>query len=255
MLKAPDWDALAPYWHCFENVGLSKTILSALKPYLNLPILYIGGGRGTYPAFLRNWVGQENLAVVDSSPRMAQRAYIDFNLKYVVSDARDLPFSDQSFGSVVCATGVLEFLDLSEQKKALKEMARICLPKGSLLVTVFYHEYFRSEFTAHASHNEPPVTYQQPDLLDRWFQHQSSLLPGEKRIAASFSIVAREMGDRTAAYQLLRHSLSTSEGTIHLETFPYTARDVGLECKLLKLFVEKKVAIWNLSALRETTIE
>lgn len=243
MLKAPNWDALAPHWHCFENVGLNRTILGTLKTYLTPPVLYIGGGRGTYPAILRSWVGQENLSVVDSSLAMAHRAYLDFSFKYIIADARDLHLPDKSFGSVVCATGVLEFLDLSDQKKALQEMMRVCFQESSLLVTAFYGDPPDSASSTQFINSGNQSFYQKYDLLDRWFRSEDSLSLTEQRITTSFSMVAREIGDRTAAYQLLCQSLPVCNGFINLKIFQDIARDLGLKYKPLRLLTDKSIAI------------
>lgn len=252
MTKIPNWDALAPYWHCFENIGFNKTILNLLEKYLVMPILYVGGGRGTYPAYLATRFGKENITVVDLSPAMACRAYSDFQLEYLVGDVRNLPLPKKFFGSVICASGVLEFLDLSEQEKSLREMARVCRQDGSILITAFYCDHPENDKSLNISCDSQPINQKQ-NLLDLWFKHYDLLSSSERRLVASFSAVAREMKDRVAAYQLLHNSLPAQGGYILLEDFPSIANIAGLESELLKLFVEQSVMIWRLSQVQLKT--
>ena len=58
--------------------------------------------------------------------------------QYVVADATDLPFRDQSFSHVI-ASEVLEHL--TDDRKALSEIARVTKPDGVLIVT-FPHRRF-----------------------------------------------------------------------------------------------------------------
>ncbi len=58
--------------------------------------------------------------------------------QYVVADAMNLPFEDESFSHVI-SSEVLEHLE--DDRKSLKEIARVTKPDGTLIVT-FPHRHF-----------------------------------------------------------------------------------------------------------------
>lgn len=115
----PDWDALAPHWHIFETAGNTRSVLSSALVHLRPPVLYVGGGRGVYPAKLNRWfAGCEN----------------------VVADVCALPVPDGSVASVFCSTGVVEYMDAPARLSALAEMLRTVRPGGAIMLAVFIAE-------------------------------------------------------------------------------------------------------------------
>jgi ubiquinone/menaquinone biosynthesis C-methylase UbiE len=243
---APNWDALAPYWHCFETYGLNRTILSLLLSLSTPPILYVGGGRGAYPARLESHVGRRRLLVVDASWPMARRARADFGLEYIVADVRNLPRPDLSASSVICATGVLEYMSHANCVAALSEMGRICVRGGAILITAF----------ASAPGTQPEesgrvkaVTQPGVDIhrrLEKWFYHYETLPLSERRLVLPYNAVARQLGDRAAAYRLLRESLPRYEQPMDPARFARLIEEAGLIVKSEQYVEERGVAIWHL---------
>jgi ubiquinone/menaquinone biosynthesis C-methylase UbiE len=244
----PDWDALAVYWHCFELHGFNKTLLSSMLASLIPPVLYVGGGRGSYVAHLQKYFGRDKVLVVDSAAAMARRARADFGLEYVLADVRRLPFPANVFASVVCVTGVVEFLKPTERKTALEEMARVCDKGGPILVTAsaIPGQEGKQQRDAEAEAEYGTDTHQ---LLDIWFYRYDMLSYLERRMVSAFNAVAREMGDRAAAYHLLHESLPRYDRYIIFERFPVTVSAAGLLINSMQFLPEQGIGVWHLTSM------
>lgn len=245
-----DWDALAEYWYCFETDGFDMAILNELITSLNPPVLYIGGGRGSYPAQLCNVLGIENVTIVDSSLAMARQAASEFNLSFIVADACQLPVPDHQFASVLCVSGVMEHLDETALLVALQEMARACRKDGSLILA------------ASVSNNptETVPVYQDSipgreliyihGYIDAWYRENYSLTPPEKKNMSSYNRLASAMQDRNAAYILLKNSFPKYAQLIDTEQFELYFQDRGLSIKHRHYKHEQNVQVWNLGVLK-----
>lgn len=210
------------------------------------PVLYVGGGRGTYAAHLQKWLGRDSVTVVDLSPAMARRARADFGLEYVVADVRHLPQPDRTFASVICATGVLEYLDLTDRKTALQEMARVCRRGGLILITAFaLPDRGEEELGSHLRLEEQRGT-DEHRLLETWFRHYDTLSYPERRLVSAFNAVAREMGDRVAAYHLLKDSLPRYDQRIVFGRFGATISAAGLLTESVQFLADQGIGIWHL---------
>jgi ubiquinone/menaquinone biosynthesis C-methylase UbiE len=243
---APDWNALAAYWHCFEIGGFNKSTLSAIMSSLISPLLYVGGGRGTYPAYLQKWLGRDNVTVVDLSSAMARRAQADFGLEYIVADVRHLPCSDNGFASVLCVTGIFEYLETVDHEIALREMARVCCKGGPILITAAASPGGVKEVNqSHLSFDRQP-RIDEHRRLETWFRHYDALSNPEKRTMSLFNAVAREMGDRVAAYHLLKDSLPRYGRRITFSSFASTIAAACLLTKSRQYMPERGIGIWHL---------
>jgi ubiquinone/menaquinone biosynthesis C-methylase UbiE len=187
---APDWEALAPVWHCFENTGSTYATLRAVLDRLRPPVLYAGGGRGRFPARLARQLGPGSVVTLDAAWGMVRRARTEFGLQCVQADVRAVPLRSGSVGSVFCATGVLEHLDRADRLDALRELARVTVPGGPIVLPT------------------PPPGARAVDVraeVEAWW----SAGPAGGRTAAgtAFDAVAHVTGDRAAAYELLISAL------------------------------------------------
>jgi SAM-dependent methyltransferase len=218
---APDWDALAPVWHCLETAGLDLAALRAVLPALTAPVLYAGGGRGVYPARLGGWLAPGRVAVVDSSPAMARRARRDFGLTYACADVRALPYPAGAFGSAVCATGVLEHLDDAGRGAALRELRRVTAPGGAVVLAVF-----DAASTGRSA-------------LAAW---RDGAAP--RRVSLAFGAVARTVGGRAAAFRLLSDALPPGAGR-PVDAGRLAAAS-GLEAT--PVHVRRGVTVWRVQA-------
>jgi ubiquinone/menaquinone biosynthesis C-methylase UbiE len=236
-VEAPDWDALAPYWHCFELGGLNQAILSTMLAAMSAPALYVGGGRGAYPARLQAHLSSGRLTIVDYSMNMARRARSAFGLPYVVADARSLPFAGSAFASALVATGVLEFLAPAGREGVLVELGRVSRPGAPILVAA-------SAVPDSAPGDAPGATIHRQ--LARWFQEYHRLPLAERQPFRTYEAVAREMGDRAAAYHLLKASLPEYDRRLDLASFATTVAAAGLHLLATHYVAEQGVAVWRL---------
>lgn len=113
-----------------------EAVFSYLQPRAGMSVLDIGCGTGNYSLDL----ARKGLKVtgIDISPGMLARARAkaakeNLNVKFLLADARQLPFPDKCFDSVI-AVSSLEFLP--DLREALNEAYRVLKPGGKLVVGV-----------------------------------------------------------------------------------------------------------------------
>jgi SAM-dependent methyltransferase len=195
---APDWTALAPIWECFEQTGSTYVTVRGVLSDLQPPVLYVGGGRGTFAARLARWLGPGSVIILDSCEAMARRTVNEFGEPCVVADARAIPLADGAAASAYCATGVLDYLPLADRVRVLAELGRAVSPGGLIAVAD------RVPPTDPAALRRSLAAWRDSAVPDRW---RDNALP--ERGSTPFDAVARLLGDRTAAYDLLLAALPT----------------------------------------------
>jgi len=112
-------------------------------------VLEIGAGTGAnlafYGAAVQEVVGIEPVAaMLDKARQVVAKVNHDFPVNLQVGDARELPFADNSFDSVVAC---LVFCTIPQPEKAVKEMYRVLKPGGKM---VFYEHVASSRPRIHA---------------------------------------------------------------------------------------------------------
>jgi len=130
------WSAWAPYWHHLEDQHLDSRVGREMIGLLSGPVLVIGAGQGIVVQTLAE-AGLE-VRGVDADPEMVRLARERRGLDVLQADARDLPLDDGSFGSVVLASGVVDYTDDPRRvRQMLGEAARVLVPDGRLHVTFY----------------------------------------------------------------------------------------------------------------------
>jgi SAM-dependent methyltransferase len=190
--ELPNWDALAPYWEHFEDGGFNRSMFISLEPIVRPPVLYVGGGLGSLPAQLVERFGAAAVHSVDRSVTMCRRAQRDLGINCVAAEAARLPFPEGSFTTVLCATGVLEYMAQDELTAALAGMGRVCESSGQLLVT------------AACSDGNVCWDGDQHRFVEAWYAGRFDDTPESTR---AFNAVASALGNREAARDLLLRSL------------------------------------------------
>lgn len=121
--------------HLYNYLLRKRAVNKALRDVQARYVLEIGSGmspvtlKDPFPAVVYSDLSLEAL-------RVLQRK--DGGGWHVAADGMDLPFGDGIFGAVVCSE-VLEHLD--DDRRALREMARVLQPGGVVIVT-FPHRHF-----------------------------------------------------------------------------------------------------------------
>ena len=133
MSSAQFWDALAPHHSRIENNYFDLTSVRRIVAELQEPVLVVGAGQGLLVAELRK-KGVE-CDGVDFSAEMIRYAKSRRGLELVLADARALPFADGTYGTVVYATGVVDFsMDEAAVRSMLKEGTRVVRDAGKIFI-------------------------------------------------------------------------------------------------------------------------
>jgi ubiquinone/menaquinone biosynthesis C-methylase UbiE len=232
--QAPDWDALALYWEHFEDGGFNRRMLAVLEPLVRPPVLYVGGGLGTLPNRLAGRFGKAAVHSVDRSEGMCRRARRDFGINCVVAEAAGLPFLDGSFVTVLCATGVLEFMEQDELISALAEMGRVCASSGDLLVTAAC-----SDGSVHWGGD-------QHRLVEAWYANRFEDSPESAR---AFNAIASAIGSRDAAREFLLRTLPRVGRAITTAEMTVAAGRIRLEVAASRIN-DDGIGLWRLGRYR-----
>lgn len=130
------WDTLSPHHAAIEDNYLDIRSVRRIVHELHEPVLVVGAGQGLILGELR----KQGLQCdgVDFSPEMIRYAKSRRGLNLFEADAREMPFTDGSYGTLLYATGVIDFI-CDEQLIAaiLKEGRRIAQPSRSLFVAFY----------------------------------------------------------------------------------------------------------------------
>jgi ubiquinone/menaquinone biosynthesis C-methylase UbiE len=127
------WDALAPYHSSLENSYLDLRSIRRIMNELGEPVLVVGAGQGLIVAEIRKRGLQCD--GVDLSPEMIRYAKLRRGISLIHADARAMPFAGQTYGTLIFATGVIDFTgDEPAIQLMLKEAKRIVKDSGKIFV-------------------------------------------------------------------------------------------------------------------------
>lgn len=130
------WDALAPYHAAIENHYLDLPTIRRLLKDLKEPVLVVGGGQGLIVEELRR-KGFE-CEGIDLSPEMIRQAKLRRGITLIHADARAMPMAERTYGTVIYATGVVDFTDDEEAiKEMLREGGRVVKDSGTIFVAFY----------------------------------------------------------------------------------------------------------------------
>ena len=125
------WDALAPHHAAIENHYLDVPTIRRVASELVEPILVVGAGQGLIVAELRK-LGRQ-CEGVDWSTEMIRYAQLRRGMKLIHADARAMPLPERSYGTVIYATGVIDFTQDEETIRAmLQEGGRVVTDSGKI---------------------------------------------------------------------------------------------------------------------------
>jgi ubiquinone/menaquinone biosynthesis C-methylase UbiE len=133
------FDQLAPEWD--QEIALGdlhrlSTIFHTDIPGLKLPVLDIGCGTGILIPFLRQKTGCDTPIIeLDISKKMLnianQKAGNRNSIFFIQADVQFMPFSDETFGSIICFSAFPHF---QYKLEALKEIYRCLANRGHFIV-------------------------------------------------------------------------------------------------------------------------
>jgi ABC-2 type transport system ATP-binding protein len=115
-----------------ENRHFKASTLDHCMEAVVSPVLVVGAGTGILVEHL-NRKGHETSGL-DLDPEMIRMARANRGLGLVQGDARALPFPDESFNTVIIASGVLDYLEDPDSIRAtLDEALRVLRLQGTIL--------------------------------------------------------------------------------------------------------------------------
>ena len=130
------WDCLAPHHAKLENSYLDVPSIRRILNELQEPVLVVGAGQGLIVAEIRKRGLQCD--GVDLSVEMIRQARLRRGITLIHADARAIPVAPQAYGTVIYATGVIDFTgDEAAIALMLKEGKRIVKDSGRIFVAFY----------------------------------------------------------------------------------------------------------------------
>jgi SAM-dependent methyltransferase len=122
----------ATHWWFVQRRRLFATEIKRINLSADAAILDIGTGTGANLRLLKE-MGFRNVVGLDASPDAIRFCELKGLAKVNLGTADAMPFSDKAFDFIM-ATDVIEHID--DDRAALRDIARVLRPGGSLLLTV-----------------------------------------------------------------------------------------------------------------------
>ncbi|REL39200.1 class I SAM-dependent methyltransferase [Rhodohalobacter sp. SW132] len=146
-----------------QNVVMAEKLVSAVDPHPGQKVLDLACGSGT--AALVAARRYCDVTGIDYVPELITRARKraeagGLSSEFLVADAQDLPFPDNSFDVILSVYGV-QFAP--NQEKAAAEMLRVCKPGGKIgLASPIPEGWSGDFFTTHGRYVPPPPGVKPP---------------------------------------------------------------------------------------------
>jgi ubiquinone/menaquinone biosynthesis C-methylase UbiE len=130
------WDALAPHHFAIENSYLDVPSIRRLMNDLSQPVLVVGAGQGLIVAELR----KKGIRCdgVDLSLEMIRYAKLRRGIVLIYADAIAMPIAERTYGTVIYATGVIDFIGDEERIKLMLEEGRRVVKDSGKIFIAFY---------------------------------------------------------------------------------------------------------------------
>lgn len=130
------WDALAPHHSSIEDNYFDLSTLRLILHHIHQPVLVVGAGQGLIVEELRKNGFQT--AGVDFSPQMIRYAKTRRGLEFIQADARDMPFQDGAYQTIIYTTGVIDFIADEEHIRLIMSEARRVVDRSGDIFVAFY---------------------------------------------------------------------------------------------------------------------
>jgi ubiquinone/menaquinone biosynthesis C-methylase UbiE len=130
------WSTWAPFWDLIENRHFSTEVTDFIINDLKSPVLVIGAGQGLIVRHLT----EKGFTVtgLDINEQMIGIAKKKYGLDIITGDARDLPFENKSFNTVIISSGVVDYGADEDTIKIMVKEAKRVLSDGGNLYAAFY---------------------------------------------------------------------------------------------------------------------
>lgn len=122
------YDRVNPIFYSNE---MRKTVVDMANVGEGDFVLEVGCGTGFTTAEIVRRVGEENVVAVDLTPEQMMKAVAKFKSNFILGDAENLPFRDNSFDAAISA-GSIEYWP--NPQKGIEEMARVTKSGGRVVI-------------------------------------------------------------------------------------------------------------------------
>ena len=130
------WDALAPHHSTIEDDYFDLSSLRLILPHIRPPVLVVGAGQGLIVEELgKNGFHTDG---VDFSPEMIRYAKTRRGIVFIQADARAMPFEDGAYQTIICTTGVIDFIADEEHIRLILNEARRVVDRSGDIFVAFY---------------------------------------------------------------------------------------------------------------------
>ena len=130
------WNKLAPHHSTIENNFFNLPSVRAIMREIQSPVLVVGAGQGLIVEELVKRGFQCD--GIDLSPEMIRYAKLRRGLTLLKADARSMPFRNQTYATVIYASGVLDFIGDEETITAILSEGRRVLKESGKIFVAFY---------------------------------------------------------------------------------------------------------------------
>jgi len=129
------WMTWAPFWDLMENRHMSTHLTDKIINLIKDPILVIGAGQGVIVKHLKDkGFIVDGLDLEDEMIKYAKKRH---NLNLIKGDARDLPFNDNLYNTVIISSGVVDYITDKDEaliKEIIIEALRVTSLHGNLFL-------------------------------------------------------------------------------------------------------------------------
>jgi len=135
-VRSECWDALAASHAAVEDSFLNVSATRRIMDDLRAPVLVVGAGHGLIVAEIRK--AGLRCDGIDFSSEMIRHARIRRGIEIIHADARAMPIPDQTYETVIFATGVIDFTeDETAIRMMLDEGRRVVRESGKVFVAFY----------------------------------------------------------------------------------------------------------------------
>ncbi len=130
------WSTWAPIWEHFEEQYFDTDITDNIISEISNPVLIIGAGQGLIVKHLRD----KGFLVdgIDLEKEMIDIAKKRHSIDIIHADAKNLPFKDRCYKTVIIASGVIDYInDKKLIKKIINEALRVTTANGNIFIAFY----------------------------------------------------------------------------------------------------------------------
>lgn len=144
-MRIPLFKLIAPYYDKFMEIfgdEIDNWIIEEIDSSSN-KVLDVGGGTGRITKSIEENLNSGDVSLLDRSEEMLKEASKKNLDNRVLGDSSSLPFSNESFDTVICTDAIHHF---KNPEKSISEMVRVLKSDGKLIIFDFTPKSLLTKF-------------------------------------------------------------------------------------------------------------